>query len=195
MPKGPWPVGTLLAYHVISNDSDYVRNSSLWNKYVLLRVVKVGSFFDDNSKSMAVCLYDWTGESLPDHDIVKSLSFTHISIDKPLLRGSALSYSIGMLNDDNISKTKLDEIIDNVSKARECTFVLLDWRCCKGIENNTVFTTLECDPAFLEHAPAIYNDHTSGIVLTHSIPFDATLVRRFCLDEESANHYSDSYNP
>ena len=184
MARGPWPVGTLLAYHVISNDLDFVRNSELWNKYVLLRVVKLEPFFGSKDKSMAVCLYDWVGESIPDSEIVKDLSFTHICIDKPMLGGTARKYLIDNLKDKSIPANKVDELISNVTKPHVCTFVLLDWRCCKGIDRDDVFTDLGCDPAFVDSTPAIYNENTGGIVLVHSRPFDSTLVRRFCIDKE-----------
>ena len=184
MAQGPWPVGTLLAYRVISHDSDFVRNSPLWNKYVLLRVVKVEPYFGGKSKSMAVCLYDWVGESLPNPQIANSLSFTHISMDKPLLEGSGLSYLTGNLKEKSLPESKIDELVSNISESRKCTFVLLDWRCCKGINRDAVFTALECEPTFEDCTPAIYNEHSSGIILVHSIPFDAMLTRRFCMDEE-----------
>jgi len=182
MARGPWQVGTLLAYRVISNDSDFVRSSKLWNKYVLLRVVKLEPFFGNKEKSMAVCLYDWVGDTIPEPEIVKVLSFTHISIDEPMLAGFPINNLIDNLKDQGILENKQDEFLSNVSKPSKCTFALLDWRCCKGIDRNGVFTVLECDLSFVDSTPAIYHEHTGGIVLAHTIPFDAMLVRRFCMD-------------
>ena len=182
MSRGPWPVGTLIAYRVISSDSDFVRNSDIWNKYVLLRVVKLEPFFGSKSKSMAVCLYDWVGESIPDPEIVKDLSFTYIHMEKPVLTGAALKYLTESLKNESFSKSKVDEFSSNISKPSKCTYVLMDWRCSKGIDRDDVFTPLGLDPSFVDCTPAIYHENTGGIVLVHSKPFDAMLVRRFCMD-------------
>ena len=182
MARGPWPVGTLLAYRIMSSDSDFVQNSVLWNKYVLLRVVKVDPFFVSDSKFMAVCLYDWTGDSLPNPEIVNELSFTYFSLEKPLLAGRGLDFLTRQLSKADVCSDKKDELLTNVPKPRRCTFVLLDWRCCKGIDKNAVFTSLGCDPAFADNTPAIFYENAGGITLTHSIPFDVMLVRRFCAE-------------
>lgn len=184
MPRGPWPVGTLLAYRIMSSESETVRNSSLWNKYVLLRVVKVEPFFGTKRKSMAVCLYDWTGDTLPDPEIAKELSFTYIAKGKPQLDGLALDFLLRKLDDCKLRSEKRDELVNNLSKASYTTFVLMDWNCCKGIDRHAVFTPLGCDPTFMNHVPLIYEENAGGITLTHSIPFDIQLVRRFCEEKQ-----------
>ena len=149
MARGPWPVGTLLAYRIISSSSDTVRNSPLWNHYVLLRVVKVESFFGGR-KSMAVCLYDWIGDTLPDPEIAKDLPFTYFGITKPLLSGLGREYLTKNLENINLGNDKENEILNNLTKPSYCTYVLLDWCCARGIDKNAVFTSLGCDPSFVD---------------------------------------------
>lgn len=179
MARGPWPVGTLLAYRIMSSSSDTVRNSELWNKYVLLRVVKVESFFGNDSKSMAVCLYDWVGDSVPDPEIAKELSFTYFSISKPLLSGIGKNFLTANLKKIDIASETKNEVLDNLTKPSYCTYELLDWRCAKGIDKKAVFTPLGCDSSFVDNVPDIFYEHTGGIILTHSIPLDVVLVKRF----------------
>ena len=179
MARGPWPVGTLLAYRITSSNSDTVRNSPLWNHYVLLRVVKVEPFFGGNRKSMAVCLYDWIGDTLPDPEIAKELSFTYFSIRKPLLSGLGKNFLTANLKKIDIASETKIEVLDNLTKPSYCTYELLDWRCAKGIDKKAVFTPLGCDPSFVDHVPEIFYQHTGGVVLTHSIPLDVDLVKRF----------------
>lgn len=180
MPRGPWPVGTLIAYRIMSSQSERVQNSAIWNKYVLLRVVKYEDFFGSGSKSMAVCLYDWVGDAIPDPEIVKHLSFTPFKVKKPNLSGKILESFVNRLNDQDMPEQKKSELIDNISKPIINTYVLLTGTRSKDINCSAVFTVLEKDPSFVDHTPSIFYENTGGIVLTHSFGLDADLVNRFC---------------
>lgn len=180
MPRGPWPVGTLLAYRIMSSNSERVRSSGIWNKYVLLRVVKVEPFFGSKTKSMAVCLYDWIGDSLPDPEIAKELSFTYIEKNEPMLKGLGADCILRNTEKSRLPHEKETELLSNLTKPSYTTFVLMSHNCCKGIDRHAVFTPLACDPSFEGCVPAIYDENRGGITLTHSIPFDAQLVNRFC---------------
>ena len=179
MARGPWPVGTLIAYRIMTSDADSVRNSKLWNKYVLLRVVKVEDFFGTGKKTMAICLYDWIGDEIPDAEIAKNLSFTHFSILMPQLTGKALQLLDNCLSTGMIGDRQKGKMISNISKPSVCTFELLCSTSGKGVDTKSVFTILEHDPSFEENTPAIFYENTGGISMTHCRPLDITLVKRF----------------
>lgn len=182
--KCPWPVGSLLAYRIISTDYSMVVDGPFWNKYVLLRIVMIKrtpvsrlSPETEWGESMIVGLYDWVGDSIPDPAIVAQLEFTPISVRPSAIPKNVLHYlseEIKQYVDTNDNKS----ISINLNAGRVETCVCLDWRCAKGIDQNEVFTYLGSDPTFEVGASNFFKTDITQYSISHSIPFDVTLAKR-----------------
>ena len=95
----PWKTGDLLAYNIGTNPD--MKDSLIWKKYALLRVVKITrcelseivpeSLYDE---VMVVGLYDWIGDSIPDASITSQLKFIPISITNPSLAEEAIQAAL-----------------------------------------------------------------------------------------------------
>ena len=181
----PWPVGSLLAYRIISSNRPHITQSPFYSKYVLLRIIMIkrhpiSQLAPDAgwSESMLVGLYRWIGESIPDPGIVKDLSFTAISQKDALLSQPVFS----TLPRDKTPDTKTDVIQQTVHRAtaeRIETCCDLSWNCARGVRRDDVFTFIECDPSFGEAVPPFFKTEITDYSMCHSIPFDAVLVNRF----------------
>ena len=182
--KCPWPVGSLLAYRIISNQQENVRNSPYWGKYVLLRVIKIVrqpvtwlAPETGCSESMLVGLYNWCGEGIPNPSIADSLEFTPIAITGSSLSSTAL----GRISPDvikTLGDKNLNHLINSVTNHRVETCCCLDWTCTKGINRNDVFTYLDCNPDFQYNIPDFFKTEITDYSFSHSVPFDVTLYNR-----------------
>ena len=180
----PWPVGSLLAYRIISSDHPHVTQSPFYGKYVLLRIVKIKK--DPISRlapdagwdeRMLVGLYNWLGDSIPQPDIVQTLDFTAVSVRAPSLSVSAFQrVQTSQLSDE--MKDQLQQIIAATTMQRIETCCDLDWHCSKGIDRNEVFTYLACDSSYEREISPFFKTKITDYAMCHSTPFDAVLVNR-----------------
>jgi len=181
----PWPVGSLLAYRIISSTHPNVTQSPFYEHYVLLRIVQIkrhpiSRIVPDAAwnESMLVGLYDWIGKAIPDPSIANNLSFTAISINEPILEPSALdSVPIDVNSDD--AKNLKQQFIHTLTKQRIETCCDLSWKCVKRIRRDDVFTYLACDPTFQTNFSSFFKTNITDYSMCHSVPFDAVLVNRF----------------
>lgn len=164
----PWPVGSLLAYRIMSADHPKVTNSPYWKKYVLLRIIEIPgtpvSWLAPEamqSESMLVGLYNWYGDAIPDAAIAEELEFTPVVVSEPLFPQS--------------TKIASDNAASNLRIETSCC---LDWECAKGIDSQKVFTYLGCDSDFSLPSTDYFKTHITQYSIAHSIPFDAMLVNR-----------------
>lgn len=182
--KCPWPVGSLLAYRIISDNQGKVRSSPYWGKYVLLRIVKIVrhpiTWLAPEavcSESMLVGLYDWLGEEIPDPSIVDTLDFTPVVVTNPSLSLG----SIPRVNPDvvqSLGAEKMTQLVDSIAMPRVETCCSLDWTCTNGIKQKEVFTYLGCDPQYQYIIPDYFKTEITDYSFCHSIPFDAMLYNR-----------------
>ena len=179
----PYKVGSLLAYRIISSTA--MESSFYWKKYVLLRVIKIDrspvTYLAPEAgwnESMLVGLYDWWGDEIPDPAIAESLEFTPIEISGPSLPKIAFNFVDRTVLDKHMCDL-LDGMIKNVTSPRVETCCDLSWTCSPGISKKEVFTYLGCDERFQEGVSDFFKTKITEYSLSHSIPFDATLVRRF----------------
>lgn len=180
----PWPVGSLLAYRIISSDHPHVTQSPFFGKYVLLRIIKINRIpitklapdagWDER---MLVGLYNWLGDSIPQPDIVQDLDFTAVSVQAPSLKASAFPWlPVSHLSAE--SNDQLQQIIATTTQRIE-TCCDLDWNCLKGVNRNDVFNYLSCDPSYEREIMPFFKTNITDYSMCHSIPFDAVLVNRF----------------
>ena len=188
----PWPVGTLLAYRIISSDHPHVTNSVFYGKYVLLRVIQikkipVSKLAPDDAwgERMLVGLYNWIGDSIPSPKIVDNLQFTAVSEQNPMLPISAFRNTPMIQN--AADTTQLHQLLVRTTQPRIETCCDLDWKCVKGIKTTDVFTRLGCDPSFEQKVLPFFQTGISDYAMCHSIPFDAVLVNRFTQLAEKTN--------
>lgn len=179
----PWPVGSLLAYRIISSTSPRVMQSPFYKKYVLLRIITIkrhpiSALAPDDAwgESMLVGLYNWIGDSIPAADIIKQLAFTEITISDPLIPSIALDLLCSI---DQVKHTDLSSLVQAHTKKRVETCCSLDWKCVKGINSKEVFTYLGHDSAFQNAISPFFEAGVTAYSMTHSIHFDAMLVNRF----------------
>lgn len=126
----PWKVGDLLAYRI---KSDIIKNMEFLNKYVLLRVLKVIKHPVSNygevkfyNETVLLGLYKWSGNDIPEKNIVDKLKFATICdyIDPVLGRqletcmllvwskNELKDREIVVLENDNTYETKLPDFFD-----------------------------------------------------------------------------------
>lgn len=172
----PWPEGSLLAYRIMTS-SDHKINP-FWNKYVLLRIIRIEhppyTFVAPEAgcrRNMFVALYNWCGDDIPDPSIADTLEFTPISSGQPPLANAALlSFDASSLS------PRMQELFGKVIEAVENTEPeyshQLDWKAEKG-----VFTYLGCDPDVKSYVPD-YVLKRGKWILNHSNAFDLCLMRR-----------------
>ena len=182
--KCPWPVGSLIAYRIISSDHPHVTESPFYKKYVLLRIIQIKKLsvtplapndaWDDR---MLVGLYNWLGDSIPDPSVADNLQFTAVSVEEPLLNTSVLQ-NMPLIPDDAVAK-QMQQFMSRATQPRIETCCNLDWKCVKGINQNDVFTYLGCDSSYEQDVPPFFKTDITDYSMCHSIPFDAVLVNRF----------------
>jgi hypothetical protein len=181
----PWPVGSLLAYRIISSDHPHVTQSPFYGKYVLLRIIMIkrhpiSKLAPDAgwNESMLVGLYDWIGETIPDPGIANNLSFTAISINEPMLSLPVLqSLQIDAKTDRSVGI--MQQFIHRTTVQQIETCCDLSWQCVKGVRRDDVFTFIECDSTFKNNISPFFKTNSTEYSLCHSIPFDSVLVNRF----------------
>jgi len=185
----PWPVGSLLAYRIISSEHPHVTKSAFYGKYVLLRIIQINKIpvtglapNDAWNERMLVGLYNWIGDSIPNSKIADSLQFTPISIQKPMLPATAFG-NIPMIK-SNAETSQIQQLLVQTTQPRIETCCDLDWKCIKGIKTADVFTYLGCDPVFTGKDSDFFRTNVSDYAMCHSLPFDAVLVNRFTQLEE-----------
>ena len=180
----PWPVGSLLAYRIISSDHPHVTNSPYYGKYVLLRIIQIKKHpitqlapDDAWDERMLVGLYNWIGDSIPDPRIADHLQFTPVSVEKPMLTASAYQKTPSF---QSAIRTPLQrQLLEQTTQLRIETCCDLDWKCAKGIKTEDVFTYLGCDTDFTHEIGSFFQTNICDYAMSHSQPFDAMLVNRF----------------
>ncbi len=184
----PWREGSLLAYRIINNEK--CANSPCFNKYVLLRVVKIyqlpiSNYFESEyyNEQMIIALYNWMGSSIPDPDIVKGLRYIPIStfslfggLDFDRILDSVDESIYKGISDE--AKTRVVEGLRAASKPRVFWCEELDWRPSK-YENKDPLTFLCCDDDYEESLPDTVRPSFNEYMLSHFLPFDSRLVRIF----------------
>ena len=186
----PWPVGSLLAYRIISSDHPHVTESPFYGKYVLLRIIMIRKQpvtwlapEDAWNEGMLVGLYDWMGDSVPDPEIVDRLQFTAVSVEEPMLPASAFRNI-----PSGINPKQFQEVMARMTQPRGETCCDLDWRCKKPQKRSDVFTYLGCDPSFACEISSFFKTDICDYAMDGNLAFDAVLVNRFTqLAEENAS--------
>lgn len=158
----PWKEGDLLAYRIVS-DKQSLENHPCFMKYVLLRVVKIekhpiSKLFDTEyyDETMLVALYNWMGSTIPNPEIVNRLKY------------------IPIMNETDIALPKDVVPIFNWKTER---FVWLDWLPTKDAPGD--ITILGHDENFKNAFPDYFKQPLYSCVLTHFLPFDITLAKKF----------------
>lgn len=181
----PWREGSILAYRIQSNDR--VAQSPYWQKYVLLRIIKVKRWpitqlapDECYNESMLVALYDWVGAEIPSAIIVPSLKFTPVSIERPTLNREIFQKCFQHTATE-LPESGINEIINRLTSMRlELSFSLI-WD--KKVQRDGTLTLLQDDPDFVLNETCFdtgITAYSTGGVLA----FDAILCKRL---EELAN--------
>lgn len=181
----PWPVGSLLAYRIISSNHPHVTQSPFYGKYVLLRIIKIKRIpitklapcagWDER---MLVGLYNWIGDSIPRPGIIQNLEYTAISVQEPSIKESAFQ-GLQSLHLSAETDNQMQQLIAATTTQRIETCCDLDWRCLKRVNRNDVFTYLSCDSSFEREVLPFFKTNVTDYLMCNSIPFDAVLVNRF----------------
>ena len=183
--KCPFPVGSLLAYRMISNSD--LADTPFWGKYVLLRVIKIiktpVSFLAPDAcfnESMLVGLYNWIGDSIPEPSIVKKLNFTYIVASETSDVPNVFLQMVQDISDiDLLPEALLNEVKNSLTNSPIETCCCLDWICAKGIDSKKVFTLLVCDDSNDYLLSPFFDTKITSYSFAHSIPFDIMLKNRF----------------
>ena len=151
----PWRVGSLLAYRIVTDERLKKENHPLFNKYALLRVIKLIRYpvsrilpTELYSESMLVGLYNWAGDEIPDPEIVKNLRFIPV-----------------------------DEYENRILGKRVETCADLDWLPYKRGEKAGEITYLGIDTSFQEAVPDFFNISSTSYAMMGYIPFDYAIAR------------------
>lgn len=175
----PWQEGSLLAYRI--QNCEKLIQSSFWNKYVLLRVIKVVRWpfcklaaDECYSETMLVGLYNWVGDELPSLEKVNEMLFTYVAVRPALLQTRYLnSEYVSMLAESN--ETAANQLIDAITQQRVETCFSLSWD--RASRQNGTFTFLECNPDFLQNGFSFQTDITNYSMGGPSA-FDSVLCNR-----------------
>lgn len=175
----PWQEGSLLAYRI--QNCEKLIQSSFWNKYVLLRVIKVVRWpfcklaaDECYSETMLVGLYNWVGDELPSLEKVNEMLFTYVAV-RPA------SLQMRHLNSEHMSRlvasneSAANQLINAMTHQRMETCFSLSWD--RASRQNGTFTFLECNPDFLQNGFSFQTDITNYSMGGPSA-FDAVLCRR-----------------
>lgn len=178
----PWPVGSLLAYHIITN-KEAAEQNPLFGKYALLRIIQihrtpVTRMFPDApcDESMLVGLYGWCGDEIPDPSITKELEFI------PLLEAEHQLPSPSELLDFSMfeafpqqSKNEMIKMVHGLYSPRIETCACLDWR--RSREDPPFLTYLDCDSSFQKEVSNFFKTKETEYCLTNPYAFDLTLLK------------------
>ena len=184
----PWPVGSLLAYRIISSEHPHVTQSPFYGKYVLLRIIKIKKQPITQlapeaawNESMLVGLYNWIGDTIPDSETGNRLQFTAVSVQKPMLHTSAFRNI-----PNGMGPELVQQVMARTTQPRVETCCDLDWKCLKPQKTADVFTYLGCDPTFAQEVLPFFRTDICDYAMSSSHSFDAMLVNRFTqLEKES----------
>ena len=168
----PWREGDLLAYRIVSNKKA-LSTHPCFMKYVLLRVVKiekhpVSQLFETGyyNETMLVALYNWMGGIIPDSDIVNKLNYIPIMDESAIV----LPKELHLLYKPSIE-----------------WFAWLNWLPTKVAVGDV--TVLDCDRNYQRAIPTAIEQPYNSRVLTHFLPFDVTLSKRFELYWENKSGF------
>jgi hypothetical protein len=178
----PWPVGSLLAYKIVSN-KEQLSEHPCFNKYVLLRIVKIDRSpitkilpEEYYNESMIIGLYNWIGNEIPDQNIVEELEY--IPFDELQLLKPTNPIDLSALVD-----TFPDELKDTATLAlgnlltpKTVTCMILVLSSIR--ETAGVITYLGCDDSFKDHIPDFFNTSIYSTPLVHLGTLDITLSKR-----------------
>jgi hypothetical protein len=178
----PWPVGSLLAYKIVSN-KEHLSEHPCFNKYVLLRIVKIDRSpitkilpEEYYNESMIIGLYNWIGNEIPDQNIVEELEY--IPFDELQLLKPTNPIDLSALVD-----TFPDELKDTATLAlgnlltpKTVTCMILVLSSIR--ETAGVITYLGCDDSFKDHIPDFFNTSIYSTPLVHLGTLDITLSKR-----------------
>lgn len=175
----PWQEGSLLAYR-IQNCEDLIQ-SRFWNKYVLLRVIKVVRWpfcklvpDECYSETMLVGLYNWVGNEIPRLEEVSEMLFTYVVVRPALLQMRHInSEQMSILVASN--EAAANQLIDAITHQRAETCFSLSWD--RASRKNGTFTFLECNPDFLQNGFSFQTDITN-YSMGGPYAFDAVLCNR-----------------
>lgn len=146
----PWREGSLLAYRI--QNSELTRQSRYWNKYVLLRVIKLVQWpfcqlapDECFSETMLVGLYDWYGDVIPALEKIEQLKFITISESPAAIRLDQVEQnSLQKLSAAN--ETAANQFVTFLTKPRVENCFSLRWD--RTSRKDGTFTLLDCDPDF-----------------------------------------------
>ena len=149
----PWKEGDLLAYRVLMDET--LKESSVYNKYVLVRVLRVikhpiSKIMSTQlyNESMQIGLYGWMGEELPDPSIADTLEY--IAIDHSNFSElEKVDLSMVEQYPEAIGK-KILESVRNALKFKGTYCTELDW--AEGRKKGD-FTYLSNDPLYWDKVP------------------------------------------
>jgi len=185
----PWKAGSLLAYQIINQPDE--KDHPCFNKYVLLRVVKVektpisGRFETDYyNESMLVGLYNWIGNTIPDPRIADDLQY--IGIEDAGLPPPVNPIDFSALDKFPTEvKEKLENSLKSAFKKKIAKCVWLDW--APSTYEKSCITFLNCDESFEKEIPEFYGPNIGSCIYTHFYVFDTTLCKRFkpCFENQS----------
>lgn len=179
----PYPVGSLLAYRIISNEN--LLSSPYWEKYVLLRVIKINStpvspVAPDimGNDQMLVGLYNWIGDEIPNPQITDTLDFITLYEGSPILSKATLQSIVSKNQDDSDSKifTQLSEAATSLRRETCCC---LDWKCMNKTKSKEVFSHIARDRKWETEIPPFFNTNYSAYCYANTLSFDAMIVNRF----------------
>lgn len=178
----PWPVGSLLAYHIITN-KEKAEQDPLFGKYALLRIIKINrnpvtKLIPDApcDESMLVGLYGWCGDEIPDPSITKKLEFIPLFEAKhrlPLPPGP-LDFSMFETLPEE-SKNEMIGMVQELYQPRIETCTCLDWR--RSRNDPSFLTYLDCDSSFQKEVSSFFKTKEAEYSLTNPYAFDLTLIK------------------
>lgn len=178
----PWPVGSLLAYHIITNEEAAGRDP-LFGKYALLRIIQINRtpvtrMIPDApcDESMLVGLYGWCGDEIPNSSIIKELEFI------PLLEAEhhlpsppePLDFSVFEAFPEEF-KNEMIKMVQGLYNPRIETCTCLDWR--RSRKDPPFLTYLDCDPSFQKEVPGYFKTKETEYCLTNPYAFDLRLIK------------------
>lgn len=175
----PWREGSLLAYRI--QNSEKFNKSCYWNKYVLLRVIKIVRWpfcklvaDECYSETMLVALYNWVGDELPRPAEIDNIPFTNIVVRPALLQRRHL-------NTEHMSRLiaanepAANQLISIMTHQYVETCFSLSWD--RASRQNGTFTLLDCNPDFLRNGFSFQTD-TTNYSMGGPHAFDAVLCNR-----------------
>ena len=186
----PWPVGSLLAYRIISSEVPWVAQSKYYGKYVLLRIITIVrqpvSWLAPEARwneQMVVGMYNWVGDTIPDPGIVNSLQYVTMEDSEPLLPQDSRKY----LDKIYSMREEMWRQVDRLFERQKDKTVCLDWKCGNGASTDEVFTYLDCDESFqtISTWPPFFKTGVTNRTWCTNLSIDPLLVTRLKQLEEA----------